>query len=103
MFAWSIYDFWHGDTTYADGGPRTAEGFGGAHVGRVVAVVSKDGEFSVSVEGARDGGAERGMERAASLGAEGDVRFEHFSAAENISYSARRTLWQKGVYGGLKR
>lgn len=29
--------------TYADDGPRTAEGFCGTHVGRVVAVESKDG------------------------------------------------------------
>ena len=31
------------DATYADNGPRTAEGFCGTHVGRVVAVESKDG------------------------------------------------------------
>jgi hypothetical protein len=31
------------DATYADDSPRTAEGFCGTHVGRVVAVESKDG------------------------------------------------------------
>jgi hypothetical protein len=31
------------DATYADGGPRAAEGFCGAHEGCVVAVKSKDG------------------------------------------------------------
>lgn len=86
------------DATYADGGPRAAEGFCGAHVGRVVAVVSKDGEFSVGVEGASDGGAQRGMEGAARLSAKGDVRFERFSATEYISDSTRRAL-----YGGKQK
>jgi hypothetical protein len=54
--------------------------------------VSKDGEFSVGVEGAGDGGAQRGMEGAARLGAKGDVRFERFSATEYISNSTRRAL-----------
>ena len=81
------------DATYADGGPRTAEGFCGAHVGRVVAVVGKDGKFSVGVEGAGDGGAERGMEGAARLCAKGDVRFERLSATEYISDSTRRALY----------
>jgi hypothetical protein len=31
------------DATYADDGPRTAEDFCGTHIGRVVAVESKDG------------------------------------------------------------
>jgi hypothetical protein len=31
------------DATYADDGPRTAEGFCGTHVGRVVPVESKGG------------------------------------------------------------
>jgi hypothetical protein len=32
------------------------------------------------------------MERTARLGAEGDIRFEGFTAAENISYFACRAL-----------
>jgi len=78
------------NSTSAEDGPRAAEGLCGAHVGRVVAVEGKDGEFSVGIEGAVDGRSERGMEGPASLRAEGDVRFKRFSTAENIPYSARR-------------
>ena len=46
----------------------------------------------MGIEGAGEGGAERGIEGTARLGTERDVRLERFSAAENISYSARRTL-----------
>ena len=46
----------------------------------------------MGIEGAGEGGAERGIEGAARLGAEGDVRFKHFSSTENISYSTRRAL-----------
>ena len=83
------------DATYADDGPRTAEGFCGAHEGRVVAVVSKDGELSVGIEGAGDGRGERGMEGAARLGAERDICLERFSTPENISYPTRRALGRK--------
>lgn len=46
----------------------------------------------MGIEGVGEGGAERGIERAARLGAERDVRLEHFSATENISDSTRRAL-----------
>ena len=80
------------EVTYTDGGPRTPQSFCGTHVGRVVAVESKDGEFPVSVESAGDGGAECGMEGAARLGTERDVRLERFSATEDISYPTCRAL-----------
>ena len=80
------------DATYADDGPRTAEGFCGTHEGRVVPVKSKGGQLAVRIEGVRDGCGERGMERTARLCAKGDVRFKRFTAAENVSNFARRTL-----------
>lgn len=83
------------DATYADDGPRPAEGLGGAHEGRVVAVERKDGEFSVGVERAGDGGGERGIEGAARLGAERDVCLERFAPAEHVSYSTCRALGRK--------
>jgi hypothetical protein len=46
----------------------------------------------VGIEGAGEGGGERGMERTARLGAKGDVRLERFAATENISYSTCRAL-----------
>ena len=88
------------DATYAEDGPRAAEGLCGAHVRRVVAVEGKDGELSVSIEGAGDGRSERGMKGPARLGAEGDVRFKRFSASENIPYSTCRAL-QEEKKGGV--
>ena len=80
------------DATYADDGPRTAEGFCGTHIGRVVAVESKYGQFSVGIEGGGDGCGKRGMERTTRLGAKRDIRFERFTATKNIPYSTCRAL-----------
>ena len=49
----------------------------------------------MGVECAGDGGGKRGMERTARLGAKGDIRFERFATAKNISYSTRRALRSK--------
>ena len=46
----------------------------------------------MGVEGAGEGGAERGIERAARLGTERDVCVKRFTPTKNISYSARRAL-----------
>ena len=94
-FAGQIYGWPDTDATYADDGTRTAKDFCGAHVGRVVAVEGKDGQFSVGVEGAGNGGGERGVEGAARFGAKGDVRLKHLSATKNISYPACRALWEE--------
>jgi hypothetical protein len=72
---------------------RTAEGFCGAHVGRVVAVESKDRQLSVGIEGVArgDGCGEHGIEGTARHGAEKDICFECLSTTKNISYSTCRT------------
>lgn len=80
------------DATYANDGPRTAEDFCSAHIGRVITVEGKNRQFSVRIEGSGEGCVECGMEGAACLGAKRDVSLERFSATENISYSAGRTL-----------
>ena len=54
----------------------------------------------MGIEGAGEGGAERRIEGATRLGAEGDVRFKRFSSTENISYSTRRALRVRQKKGG---
>ena len=81
------------DATYADEGACATEGLRCAHVGGIVAVEGENGELSMGIECAGDGCGERGMEGAAGLGAERDVRFKCFRATKDISYSTCGALY----------